>query len=131
MTYIDMSYYQDVYEGTEVDASSFPRLEKRSREIIDILTNYKIHQVGIENLAEFIKQQVKLATAAQIEYLVLSGEDNAVGSSGYGQVNIGNFSYGDRQGSEALSRIEAMTTQKVISLLLSTGLLYAGVDVYD
>ena len=129
MTYIDMSYYQDEYEGVEVETSSFPRLEKRSREIIDVLTNYKIKQVGFDNLADFIQEQVKLATAAQIEYLSVSGESNAMGSSGFGQVSAGNFSYGDKPGVESLSRSESMTTQKVMSLLVPTGLLYTGVDV--
>lgn len=131
MAYIDISYYQDEYEGMEVEASSFSRLEKRSREIIDVLTNYKIKQVGFDNLADFIQEQVKLATAAQIEYLSISGESNAMGSSGFGQVQTGSFSYGDKPGVETLTRSESMTTQKVMSLLVPTGLLYTGVDVID
>ncbi len=131
MPYIDLEYYNNEYEGVEVDSTSFSRLSKRASEMIDILINHKLTGKDFDKQGAFIKEQIKKATAAQIEYIVLNGEENSIGSGGFGQVSAGNFSYGDKPGKESISRSETMTSQKVMSILSSTGLLYKGLDVYD
>lgn len=131
MSYIDKVYYDNEYKGIQIDEDTFSRLSERSTEIIDILTNYKLIGTDIEELAPFIRMQIKKATASQIEYLFTSGESNAIGGGGFSQVRAGNFTYGDKAGKESISRAETMTSQKVTSILSSTGLLYGGVDVYD
>lgn len=128
MPYIDKDYYDNEYKGVPVDGDAFSRLVSRASEVIDALTSYKLANVDIEDLAPFIKGQVKKATAAQVEYLSLSGESNAIGGGGFSHVSAGNFSYGDKPGKESISRTETMTSQLVISILSSTGLLYGGVD---
>lgn len=129
MSYIDSDYYMMEYGGGDIDMVAFSRLSKRSSDVINILTGYKITQIGFENLAPFIKDQIKKATAAQVEYLAVNGEGAAIGGGGFGQVSAGNFSYGDKAGKEDISRAETMTSQLVLSLLTPTGLLYRGVGI--
>lgn len=131
MPYVDETYYKEEYEGVEVDSTSFSRLSKRASEMIDILINHKLTGKDFNEQGAFIKKQIKKATAAQIEYIVLNGEENSIGSGGFGQVSAGNFSYGDKAGKESISRAEMMTSQKVTSILSPTGLLYKGLDSYD
>ena len=123
MPYINLDYYNNEYEGTPVDLESFSRLSKRASDTIDILINHKLTGKDFDKQGAFIKEQIKKATAAQIEYIVLNGEENSIGSGGFGQVSAGNFSYGDKAGKESISRAEMMTSQKVVSILSSTGLL--------
>lgn len=130
MSYIDKIYYDEEYQGIELELDTFYRLSKRASETIDILTNYQIKQMSIDAFSEFTQEQIKLATATQIEYIYTNGEGNTSGSGGFGQVTAGNFSYGDKPGKESISRAEMMTSQKVTSILSFTGLLYQGVDVY-
>lgn len=131
MPYITEDYYKNEYEGTPVPGDAFNRLAKRSSEIIDMLTNHALKFNELASLPSFVQEQVKKATAAQVEYLLTNGEDKAQGAGGYGQVRAGNFTYGDRAGADALSREQQMTSAAVISHLEPTGLLYRGVSVYD
>lgn len=131
MPYIDKTYYDNKYKGIPLDEDTFSRLSKRASDVIDALINYKLTGVVFEDVGLFIKDQVKKATAVQVEYLFTNGESNAIGGGGFSQVSAGNFTYGDKAGKETISRAETMTTQLVVSLLSSTGLIHAGVDSYD
>lgn len=131
MPYINLDYYNNEYEGTPVDFESFSRLSKRASDTIDILINHKLTGKDFDKQGAFIKEQIKKATAAQVEYMVLNGEEKSIVGGGFGQVSAGNFSYGDKGGKESISRAEIMTSQKVMSLLSFTGLLYKGLDSYD
>lgn len=132
MPYIDKDYYENDYKGMPItDNSIFDRYVRRASETIDSVTNYKLNSVGFESLAPFIQEQVKKATAAQIEYLLVSGQGAAMGAGGFGQVSVGNFSYGDKPGATSENRYEKMTSGAVLSYLEPTGLLYQGVGVCD
>lgn len=131
MAYIDVQYYRETYLGVSESTDTLIRLCKRASETIDILTGYRVTQMNIIKLAPFVQEQIKKATAAQVEYLIVNGESNGMGSSQLGQVTAGNFSYGDKAGKEDISRSGMMTSQLVISLLEPTGLLYRGVGSYD
>lgn len=131
MAYIDKAFYDDVYKGTPIDEQVvFDRLSERASDIIDQITGYTLQGVEFTQLAQFIQEQVKKATAAQIEYMAsLGGELVSHGSGGFSSVNIGNFSYSESEGTKNLSRNEQRTSPAVIEYLRPTGLLYKGVDV--
>jgi hypothetical protein len=125
MPYIDESYYRVVYKGIEVDASIFLSLEARASDLIDRLTSHKI-VMSNNKLADypvFIQEQVKKATAAQVEYLVINGGETAVHGGAPSSVNIGNFSYQEGTDNQIVS-------PSTIGHLQPTGLLYRGVSVY-
>ncbi len=132
MPYIDKDFYENDYKGMPIkDVTIFDRLVVRASETVDNITNYKLNSVEFDTLPPFIQKQVKKATAAQIEYLLVSGQGAIMGAGGFGQVRAGNFSYGDRQGDSSENRYEKMTSGAVLSHLSPTGLLYQGVGVYD
>jgi hypothetical protein len=122
MAYIDYAYYTDVYKGVPIsDADTFSRLAERATEIIDQLTNYTIQDLAA--LSPFTQEQVKRATAAQVEYFAYAGEQVIHGNAGMGDVRIGNFSY--------TSDTQSAISPAVINYLRSTGLLYRGLMVRD
>lgn len=132
MPYIDRDYYVNDYAGIPIsDEPTFTRLSKRASDVIDYLTGHRLLVSEFDSLPPFIQKQVKKATASQVEYLFTNGEANAMGAGGFGQVTAGNFSYGDKAGSDALTRREQMISAAVLEHLSPTGLLYQGVDVYD
>lgn len=125
MPYIDEAYYRDVYKGVVVDTSIFPKLEARASDVIDQITSHKI-AMSTNKLADypvFIQEQVKKATASQVEYLLLNGGESAVHGGSPSSVNIGNFSYQEGDDNHVVS-------PAVIGHLQPTGLLYRGVNVY-
>lgn len=132
MPYITKEYYENEYHGvTTLEEADFNRLARRAGDVIDIITNHKLVHLELSKQPIFIQEQVKKAIAAQIDYLVTSGESNAMGAGGFGQASAGNFSYGDKAGVEGLSREQQMTSGAVIQHLMPTGLMYQGIDVYD
>lgn len=132
MPYIDKDYYENNYEGIPVNGDAFKRLTKRASEIIDFLTNHALKDPTLDLMGiPIIEEQVKKATAAQVEYLHTQGESKAMGAGSLGQVSAGNFSYGERVGDDTLSRQQQMTSSAVLEHLKPTGLLYQGVGVYD
>lgn len=131
MAYITKEYYDNEYKGLPIqDEEAFARLAARASDIVDMLTNFNLLGIELTKWPVLIQGQIKKATAAQVEYLFTNGESKAMGAGEHGQVSVGNFSYGDKAGKEALSREEQMTSAAVINHLSPTGLLYTGVDVY-
>jgi hypothetical protein len=121
MSYIDYTYYTDVYKGVPIDADTFSRLSERASELIDQVTNYTIQDLSA--LPVFTQDQVKKATAAQVEYFVYAGEQVLHGDNGMTDVRLGNFSYS--------VGTQSAISPAVINYLRPTGLLYRGVTVCD
>ena len=82
-----------------------------------------------EQLAQFLQDQVKKATAAQVEFYVMQGgyEDVNAGTQPQGSVNIGSFSYsaGGNGSNKQTNRISPATLEH----LKPTGMLYQGLGV--
>ena len=132
MPYIDETYYNDEYKGKTAAAETLAVFLDRASDIIDQLTGYKIPNAGgIATYSDFIQGQVKKATAAQAEFLIMSGDSSAANTgagAGLQSVNIGSFSY--NKGAAPLSGASGnRTSPAVIEYLKPTGLLYTGVTV--
>lgn len=124
MAYIDYTFYTDVYKGIPISEDAFSRLAERATEIIDQLTGYAIQDLAA--LPLFTQDQVKRATAAQVEYFAYAGEQVVHGGDGMTNVRLGNFSY-----SSGTNDIQSAISPAVINYLRPTGLLYRGVTVCD
>lgn len=125
MAYIDKTYYDETYKGVPIDnADTFSRLSERASDMIDQITGYKIKDIN--DLTAFQQSQVKKATAAQTEFLAISGSESAVHGDSFQSVGIGSFNYSKNTG-ESEKRI----SPSVVGYLKQTGLLYSGVSVYD
>ncbi|MGE7864533.1 hypothetical protein ACQKOA_26475 [Bacillus mobilis] len=131
MSYIDVDYYRNEYEGTPVsDEALLKRMIKRASEQIDSIIDYKLQGVDFDKVAPFIRDQVKKATAAQVEFLAINGITSATVSEGGGGFSVGSYSEngmsaGAAEGPSHYDRY-AIT---VVDYLRPTGLLYAGLCV--
>src|SRR5690554_6099584 len=97
MAYIDKTYYDETYKGVPIDdADTFSRLSERASDIIDQITGYKIKDIN--DLTAFQQSQVKKATAAQTEFLAISGSESAVHGDRFQSVGIGSFNYSKNTG---------------------------------
>src|SRR5690625_5089640 len=124
MPYVDKEYYDNDYLGSPIeDVTEFERTAKRSSEVIDELTHYRIK--NLDSMPTFIQTQVKKAVCDQIEHYVLSGGyESMKESTSLGNVIIGSFSYSNS------SQDTREESEKAIDYLKPTGLLYAGVFTY-
>jgi hypothetical protein len=128
MAYIDETYYNETYKGKTADAATLAVFLERATDIVDQLTGYKIalNAAGLSGYSDFIQAQVKKATAAQAEFLIISGGNAANTGAEPASVSIGSFSYSTA--APDASRSSNRTTAAVIEYLKPTGLLYSGVN---
>ncbi|PHB22872.1 hypothetical protein COE80_19630 [Bacillus pseudomycoides] len=132
MPYIDVDYYNNDYEGTPVsDVALLNRMIKRASEQIDSIIGYKLQGVDFTKVAPFIRDQVKKATAAQVEFLAINGVTSATVSEGGGGFSVGAYSENGMSAgaAEAPSYYDRYAIT-VVDYLRPTGLLYAGVCVH-
>ncbi|MEC1351691.1 head-tail connector protein [Bacillus licheniformis] len=137
MPYITPDYYKNVYKGAQAPSDTdLERYIERASDVIDEVTEYKLYGGKFEALPEgFVKDLVRKATAAQVEFYVIKGGDAAVNAgeaSGMNSVSVGSFSYsggGSSNSSGASSRDAGRISPATLSILNETGLLYRGVFV--
>lgn len=129
MTYIDYAYYTGDFQGEEVDEQTFNKYARRASDLIDQVTNYVIAKYQFENLATFIQNQVKKATAAQVEFYVVKGNPAELDAGeGVSNVSIGSFSYQEGNNNQS-SKQSNRVSPNALEYLRTTGLLYRGLDV--
>jgi hypothetical protein len=130
MAYIDYDFYINEYGGTSIDDTElFERLTRRAMNRIDVITNYKIDELGgLDSLPIFVKKQVQMATSAQVEFLVLNGETADESGSDIQNASIGNFSYSTlSRNANGKTKRDTRIAQSVFDFLSQTGLLYRGI----
>ncbi|MBN8199314.1 hypothetical protein [Bacillus sp. NTK034] len=122
MPYIDQAFYNDMYNGTPMDAETFNKLESRASDLIDMVTSYKLLVVDLSKEPTLVQTNVKKAVAAQIEYMYSEGGKLSVHGGSPSSVSIGGFSYTEGSSVKKVSEM-------ALSYLRPTGLLYMGVGV--
>ena len=131
VAYIDAEYYNNTYKGVDA-GDDLDRYIERASDLVDQVTGYKIRD--FEALPPFIQEQVKKATAAQVEFYVLNGGPEGVDGNdgGFNQVAIGSFEYQTaRMGQQTpAGKQEHRVAPAALAYLEPTGLLYRGVRVY-
>lgn len=132
MAYITPEYYTDEYKGADA-GEDLGRYIQRASDMIDQVTNYSLAGVEFERLAQFIQDQVKKATAAQVEFYVVQGGPETVdaGTHDAGQVRVGSFSYGGSSRGTSGRREPVRVSPTALGFLEPTGLLYRGLGVID
>ena len=131
VAYIDAEYYNNIYKGVDA-GDDLDRYIERASDLVDQVTGYKIRD--FEALPPFIQEQVKKATAAQVEFYVLQGGPEGVDSNdgNFNQVAIGSFEYQTaRMGQQTpAGKQEHRVSPATLAYLEPTGLLYRGVGIY-
>lgn len=133
MPYIDHDFYEFCYIGESFAYEDFDRYEQRAEEVVDQLTGYVIRQRGLDTFSEFIRGQIRLAVAAQVEFYVLEGITVATDGVVQDNFTVGKVSVSSGSGRASSSRAGSLggrsACPKTVALLAPTGLLYRGVDV--
>lgn len=125
--YITVDYYRNDYMGTPVaDDTELNRLIRRASDAIDSITHYRMVSYGFSKFSPFIQEQVKKATAAQVEFLAVNGDlAGSVVEGGGAGFTIGKYSESGQ--ASAAPTVSAKYALTVIDYLTPTGLLYSGV----
>lgn len=127
MPYIDSDYYLNTYFGTDPgDTAILNKAIARASDVVDILTHYALADTQDEEYLrdgplntrrQFIQDQIKKATAAQVEHYILYGGYDAVQQAlQQSSAMVGGFRYDGEKVPEV--------PEKVFALLSTTGLLH-------
>ena len=125
----DSKYYSEQYVGEPLDEEAFPRYLRRAEEVIDSITRYTVKQKGLASFDDFVQEQVKTATAAQIEYYVINGLEVATDGKLPESFTVGKVSVTTGGGSAGNGGRSNAVAPKVRAALEQTGLLNRGVGV--
>jgi hypothetical protein len=122
MGYIDKQFYDEVFNGTPIDEEAFAGLEMKASNAIDSATNYRLTGKDLQKQPIFIQDNLKMAVAAQMEFMNSQGGGMLLHGSSPASVSIGGFSYSEGgSGAKALSEM-------AYGFLSAAGLLYMGVS---
>lgn len=125
MCYVTQDYYDNVFHGESVDTADFPSLCGRAKEIVEEMTMYRLTETTFSAMSEDVKERVKKAVCAQIEYLDANGGADMDNGSDLQSAGLGKFNFSKASGTDG-SSIQSMYSPRARRLLLPTGLLYRG-----
>lgn len=125
MPYADEEYYLNIFHGEPVDPADFPSLYLRAEEIIEEMTMYRLTPISFLAMPEGVKERVKNAVCAQIEYLDANGVSDLDNGSDLQSVGLGKFNYTRAPGAFGSTR-QALYAPRAQRYLFPTGLLYRG-----
>ena len=118
MSCITPDFYYSIYGGNETE-DDIELLISRAEDIISSVTGYKLNK-ALKNDG-FTKEQIKLAVAAETDYLDRNGGLSALDSSTPVQMTLGHFSY--MNGAGTSERRSFPVSSMAVSYLEPTGLL--------
>lgn len=125
--YATFAEFVEVYPDAcaEVD---YPPSASAASDIIDIITNFRIQEIGFNNLPEQIKNRIKRAAIAQTEYILQNGGPESIlnGSVNNG-FTVGSVSISGGNTDAASLGDDIGAAPMAVQWLASTGLLYRGV----
>lgn len=128
MAYVDFKYYIDTFHGEPVSESGFPALEQRAAELIEELTMYRLNEHAFDGMSSAMKEIVKKAICAEIEYIDANGGSDIDNGEGLQSATLGKFSYssGAVAAGDGDSGGISMYSPRAKRILVPTGLLYRG-----
>lgn len=119
MAYIDLTYYNQTFKGTEISSDEFDRLADIASDIIDSVSRQPIDSV------KALSAEVKKATAYEVEMLnQLGGIDAITGLTagiGGGSESLGGYSVSSTQ--MVITKDGLPVSSMSIALLRKAGLM--------
>lgn len=125
MEYVDETYYKETYKGETVDSADFPSLCRRAEEIIEEMTVYRVSSMTFPALPDDVRERVKMAVCAQIEYLDANGGSDMDNGSDLQSAGLGKFNYTKASGTGGSTK-QSIYAPRAVRLLTPTGLMYRG-----
>lgn len=129
MGYIDEEYYTNTFHGEPIDDTDFPSLCARAGEIIEELAMYRVTPVTILAMPESVREKVKNAVCAQIEYLDANGGSDMDSGADLQSAGLGKFNY-SKSAAASGSTEQSIYAPRAQRILAPTGLLYRGGGCY-
>lgn len=124
MAYADKSYYDEAYRGEPVSDADFPSLLLRAEEIVEEITLYRLSELSFAAMPEDVKERVRKAVCAQVEYLDANGGSDVDTGTDIQSASLGKYSYSRAGGDGGASG--GYYAPRALRLLYPTGLLYRG-----
>ncbi len=123
--YITQEYYTDIFHGELADIADFPFLCARAGEIVEEMTMYRVTELTFPALPEDMKERIKKAVCAEIEYLDANGGADMDNGNDLQSAGLGKFSYTKSSGAGGSAR-QSVYAPRAVRILAPTGLLYRG-----
>lgn len=117
-------YYHGTFKGESVDTADFPGLLERAAEIVEEMTMYRVSDQTYAEMPESVRERVKKAICAQIEYLDANGGSDVDNGAALQSASLGKFSYS--QTSAGTGNGQQIYAPRAWRILAPTGLLYRG-----
>ena len=115
MSYVDSTYYKDIFGGTILPDEGIENKLERAGDQIDTLTYNRIVGKGFNNLTEFQQDKIQKAVCIHAEFIEQYGS--------YIDMPLSGFSAGSVSVSFNAQRVNGITTtQEVLNYLKQTGL---------
>ncbi len=125
MPYVNSTYYHDTYNGEPVDKSDFPSLRNRAEEIVEEMCMYRVTATSFSKMSKDMRERIKKAVCAQIEYLDANGVSDIDNGSDLQSVGLGKFNYTKAADTDGVAE-QAVYAPRARRILAQTGLLYYG-----
>lgn len=125
MEYVDETYYKETYKGEAVDSADFPSLCRRAEEMIEEMTVYRVSSMTFPALPDDVRERVKMAVCAQIEYLDANGGSDMDNGNDLQSAGLGKFNYTKASGTGGSTK-QSIYAPRAVRLLTPTGLMYRG-----
>ncbi len=126
MAYADKTYYDDVYRGEPVPDVDFPSLLLRAEEIVEEMTTYRLSGPFFAAMPEDVKERIRKAVCAQIEYLDANGGSEVDTGADLQSASLGKYSYSRAAGAGGGGAFRGYYAPRALRILYPTGLLYRG-----
>ncbi|MCI8276310.1 MAG: hypothetical protein HFI66_12030 [Lachnospiraceae bacterium] len=126
MAYTDKSYYDETYRGEPVPGADFPSLLLRAEEIVEEMTMYRLSGSSFAAMPEDVKERVRKAVCAQVEYLDANGGSDVDTGTDIQSASLGKYSYARVGGGGEDGASGGYYAPRALRLLYPTGLLYRG-----
>lgn len=126
MAYTDKAYYDEIYRGEPVSDADFPSLLLRAEEIVEEMTMYRLSGSSFAAMSEDMKERVRKAVCAQVEYLDANGGAEVDTGTDIQSASLGKYSYSRAGGVGETGTSGGYYAPRALRLLYPTGLLYRG-----
>lgn len=121
MAFADEQYYREIYKGAEV-SDDLSVLLDRASDMVQSQVLYRLD--NLDKLPSFMRENVKRATCAQVEFINANGGLEWFDSGNSGGFTIGKFSMSG--GGNSSGKAAQSFSGTALAYLEAAGLLYRG-----
>ena len=125
---VDFSYYWNVYQGTDVDQTSFPALYAHASRMVAAMCRWQVDEDNFSELTSFQQNLYRLAICSQIDFLSVNGLES-INDTGGGGFTVGKVTVHGKSSSGSGGVMSASISPATMLYLEQSGLMYPGVGV--